>query len=47
VREADLDRDRARDWMVFRTVDYWVVGLDAGLTDDPLRCRALLSAFVV
>lgn len=45
VREADLDRDRARDWVVFRTVDYWLWGLNVGLTDDPRRCRALLGAF--
>jgi streptomycin 6-kinase len=46
VREADLDFDRARDWVVFRTVDYWLWGLNAGLTEDPQRCRRLVSAFV-
>jgi streptomycin 6-kinase len=45
VTEAALDRDRARDWVVFRTVDYWLWGLKAGLTEDPLRCARLLTAF--
>ncbi|MFG1818488.1 aminoglycoside phosphotransferase family protein [Kribbella sp. NPDC049174] len=44
VREAGLDRDRARDWVVYRTVDYWLWGLSVGLTEDPVRCARLLSA---
>ncbi len=44
VREAGLDRDRARDWVLFRTVDYWLWGLGVGLTEDPQRCRRLLRA---
>jgi len=31
--------------VVFRAVDYWLWGLDAGLTEDPLRCRRLVEAF--
>jgi streptomycin 6-kinase len=45
VTEAALDRDRARDWVIFRTVDYWLWGLRSGLTEDPLRCARLLTAF--
>jgi streptomycin 6-kinase len=44
VREAGLDRDRARDWVVYRTVDYWLWGLSVGLTEDPARCSRLLDA---
>jgi streptomycin 6-kinase len=44
VREAVLDRDRARDWVLWRTVDYWLWGLAAGLTEDPVRCARLVSA---
>ncbi|TCO19217.1 streptomycin 6-kinase [Kribbella steppae] len=44
VREAGLDRDRARDWVVYRTVDYWLWGLSVGLTEDPVRCARLMSA---
>lgn len=44
VREAGLDRRRARDWAIFRTVDYWLWGLSVGLTEDPLRCARLLEA---
>jgi streptomycin 6-kinase len=45
VHEAELDRDRARDWVIFRTVDYWLWGLNAGLTEDPVRCARLVDAF--
>ncbi|TDD27654.1 kinase [Kribbella turkmenica] len=44
VREAGLDRDRARDWVLYRSVDYWLWGLSAGLTEDPVRCARLTSA---
>jgi streptomycin 6-kinase len=46
VTEAALDRDRARDWVVFRAVDYWLWGLTAGLTEDPERCRRILTTFL-
>lgn len=46
VGAAGLDRRRARDWIVFRTVDYWLWGLTAGLTEDPVRCHRLLDAFL-
>jgi hypothetical protein len=32
VQEAGVERGRARDWVVFRAVDYWLWGLNAGLT---------------
>lgn len=41
VREAGLDCDRALTWIVYRTVDYWLWGLDYGLTEDPVRCARL------
>jgi len=43
---GEFDRERTRDLVVFRTVDYWLWGLDAGLTEDPERCRRLLSVLV-
>lgn len=46
VREARLHRERARDWVVFRTVDYWLWGLSKGLTEDPVRCHRLATVFV-
>lgn len=45
VGEAGLDRQRAHAWVLFRTVDYWLWGLNHGLTDDPLRCARLFTAF--
>jgi streptomycin 6-kinase len=47
VQEAGVDRDRARDWVLFRTVDYWLWGLSVGLTEDPPRCQRLVTAFLV
>jgi streptomycin 6-kinase len=46
VATAELDRDRARDWVVYRTTDYWLWGLNVGLTEDPVRCHRLLRAFL-
>ncbi|WP_197686159.1 aminoglycoside phosphotransferase family protein [Actinoplanes derwentensis] len=45
VTAAETDRDRSRDWVVFRTADFWLWGLTAGLTDDPQRCARLLATF--
>lgn len=44
VTEAKIERDRARNWVIFRTVDYWLWGLSVGLTEDPPRCARLLTA---
>ncbi len=41
---AGLDPDRARHWVLFRTVDYWLWGLANGLTHDPARCARLAAA---
>jgi streptomycin 6-kinase len=46
VAQGGLDRRRARDWVLFRAVDYWLWGLEAGLTEDPARCRRLVSVFL-
>ncbi|GAA2842127.1 aminoglycoside phosphotransferase family protein [Kribbella solani] len=46
VHEAGLDRDRARDWVIWRTVDYWLWGLAAGLTEDPIRCARLVNSLL-
>lgn len=43
VRAAGVERDHGRDWVLFRAVDYWLWGLGAGLTEDPLRCHRLVS----
>jgi streptomycin 6-kinase len=39
-----LDLDRAHRWATVRTVDYWLWGLEHGLTIDPRRCERILSA---
>lgn len=46
VQEAGVDRGHARDWAVFRAVDYWLWGMNAGLTADPPRCGRLVTAFL-
>ncbi len=43
VRAGELDRDKAEAWTIVRAVDYWLWGLSAGLTEDPVRCRRLLE----
>jgi streptomycin 6-kinase len=43
VDAAGLDPDRARDWAVLRSVDYWLWGLDAGFTEDPIRCQGIVD----
>ena len=45
VTAAALQPDRARTWVVFRAVDYWLWGLDHGLTEDPVRCARLVDIF--
>lgn len=44
IDAARLDPARARAWTLFRTVDYWLWGLDYGLTEDPARCARLVTA---
>ena len=46
VEEARLNPDRARSWVIFRTVDYWLWGLGYGLTEDPVRCARLIRIFL-
>lgn len=45
VDVADLEQDRSVAWVIFRSVDYWLWGLDHGLTEDPLRCQRLVELF--
>jgi streptomycin 6-kinase len=40
---GQLDLDRAERWATVRAVDYWLWGLEHGLTVDPLRCERILS----
>ncbi|WP_442576215.1 aminoglycoside phosphotransferase family protein [Microbacterium sp. F51-2R] len=45
VERAGVPADRARDWVVIRSVSYLLWGLRHGLTEDPPRCRRLLDVF--
>ncbi|MET1007958.1 MAG: aminoglycoside phosphotransferase family protein, partial [Propionibacteriaceae bacterium] len=45
VGAAELDHERARSWVLLRSVDYWLWGLDHGLTEDPVRCARLVQHF--
>ncbi|MEU4237065.1 aminoglycoside phosphotransferase family protein [Actinoplanes sp. NPDC026619] len=45
VAAAELTRDQARDCLIYRTTDYWLWSLTAGLTEDPQRCQRLLTPF--
>ncbi len=44
VTNGGLDADRARHWAIIRCVDYWLWGLEHGLTEDPKRCARILAA---
>jgi streptomycin 6-kinase len=39
-----LDRAKAIAWGFVRSIDYWLWGLDNGLTSDPVRCQRIASA---
>jgi streptomycin 6-kinase len=43
VTEGDLDPEKARSWSIVRCVDYWLWGLENGLTQDPARCQHILE----
>jgi streptomycin 6-kinase len=44
VENGQLDRARAIAWSFVRSIDYWLWGLENGLTTDPLRCQRVASA---
>jgi streptomycin 6-kinase len=44
VENGRLDRAKAFAWGFVRTVDYWLWGLDNGLTSDPIRCQRVAGA---
>lgn len=46
VRASGFDADRAWAWMLVRTVDYWLWCVEAGLTEDPLRCERVVEALL-
>lgn len=43
---GELDHEIARGWAVARCVDYWLWGLESGLTEDPVRCEKVLTALL-
>ena len=45
VGATGLDRSRAEAWLIVRTVGYWLWCLEAGLTEDPVRCARFVAAF--
>ncbi|WP_261808291.1 hypothetical protein [Nonomuraea sp. C10] len=38
-----MDRRAAYAWAVLRSVEYWLWGLGAGLTEDPVRCARIVE----
>jgi len=43
IGSGELDPPRARGWALVRAADYWLWGLEHGLTEDPIRCRRILE----
>ncbi len=41
---GQLDPAKAVPRAVVRSIDYWLRGLDHGLTSDPRRCHRIASA---
>jgi streptomycin 6-kinase len=46
VTAAELDAELTLGWVVTRCVDYWLWGLERGLTLDPAHCESILDALV-
>jgi streptomycin 6-kinase len=46
VESGNLDADKARGWAIVRSVEYWLWGLQNGLTEDPLRCERIVDALL-
>jgi streptomycin 6-kinase len=44
VESGQLDRAKTVAWSFVRSIDYWLWGLENGLTVDPLRCQRIASA---
>jgi streptomycin 6-kinase len=44
VENGHLDHAKATAWAFVRSVDYWLWGLENGLTTDPVRCQRVASA---
>ena len=45
VHTAGVPAERARSWIVVRSMSYLLWGLPRGLTWDPAKCRRLLDIF--
>jgi streptomycin 6-kinase len=45
VRTAGVPAERARSWVVLRSMSYLLWGIPRGLTWDPPKCRRLLDLF--
>jgi streptomycin 6-kinase len=46
VDSGALDAEKSRGWAIVRCVDYWLWGVEHGLTRDPKRCQHILEALL-
>jgi hypothetical protein len=46
IDAAGLNSELARRWVIVRCVDYWLWGVERGLTVDPVRCERVLAALL-
>jgi streptomycin 6-kinase len=44
VANGGLERGKAVAWAFVRCIDYWLWGLENGLTSDPARCQRVAGA---
>jgi streptomycin 6-kinase len=43
---AQLDHELARRCVIVQCADYWLWAMNAGLTDDPVRCERIVTTFL-
>ena len=46
IESGALDAEKARSWAIVRCVDYWLWGIEHGLTGDPKRCQRIIQALM-
>jgi streptomycin 6-kinase len=46
VEVAELDDERALQWTVVRTIDYWLWAWNTGLTNEPVKCKHIAQTLI-
>jgi streptomycin 6-kinase len=46
VELAGVDRERARQWTIVRTIDFWRWAWNMGLTAEPAKCKHIVEVLI-